>query len=78
MRKILLPLAVGCLSLSFAFFPPFKAGSKNATITITSVKGFVVTTDNNSAKGDKNSVLKAAGTILYDSLQLGKLGLSYD
>jgi hypothetical protein len=38
----------------------------------------LITTDNNSAKADEKSVLKAAGTILYDSLQLGKLGLSYD
>lgn len=77
MRKTLLPLALGCLSLSFAFFPAFQAGSKNATLHANASATLVDRTDN-SAKTDANSMLKATTTFLYDSLQLNKMGLSYD
>ncbi|HVG40075.1 MAG TPA: murein L,D-transpeptidase catalytic domain family protein [Chitinophagaceae bacterium] len=78
MRKTLLPLALGCLSLSFAFFPAFKAGSKNAIISTSSYKAIKVSESANNAKADEASTLLTASANLYDSLNLGKLGLSFD
>lgn len=78
MRKTILPLAIGCLSLSFAFFPALQAGSKNATISITSYSEKKVTETSNTATADASENVTAAASALYDSLNLGKMGLSFD
>ena len=77
MRKTILPLALGCLSLSFAFFPALQAGSKNATINTASYSDSKVSVAANTATTDESSNLYAA-TALYDSLNLGGMGLSFD
>ena len=76
MRKTLLPLALGCLSLSFAFFPALTAGSKDARISTSSFSENIVSEAAHTAKTVASSAYLA--TVLYDSLQLGKMGLSME
>ena len=75
-RKTFFPFfIIGCLSFTY---PMVKAGGKDvATNASASVKTIINTTSLRTTK-DKDASLKAASTKLYDSLQLDKLGLSYN
>lgn len=80
MIKKTLPLLVaGCLS--FAFIPMLKADSMSAATSAASISKVITNegTNNASVSNDnsENSVM-AASNLLYDSLQLGKLGLNAD
>ncbi len=80
MRKTILPLFVlGCLS--FTLPPLVKAGSKNVMANASaSVTEVITSNSDNNAKEDaernKAEKVKTASALLYDSLNLGKLGLS--
>lgn len=75
MRKKLLSLSLISVSLSLAFLPVFKAGSRSAvTGIISSGKGSSLLA---KAKGG-NAAIAAVTSLLYDSLHLGKIGLSFE
>lgn len=74
MRKNILPLLVaGCLS--FAFVPVLKAGSKSATTSAAAISAVIVNEGTNNANVNDANSIAAASAKLYDSLQLGKIGL---
>lgn len=77
-RKSILPLTLLFLSLSFAFFPPFKAGSKSTVLTSLPVGGIISTSSSYTAAIDDKSAAVAASMLLFDSLHLGKMGLSFE
>lgn len=74
MRRNLLPIVLGCLSLSL--FPVFRAGSRCNTSTINEVNK-IINTDAHLAKAT-NEFVEIAALNLYDSLHLDKKGLSFD
>ena len=76
MRKKILPLILACTALSFAFTPVIKAGNKdtkNSYVTATPTTSVV-----NNGKSDYSSTVASASAMLFDSLQLNKLGLSQE
>ena len=74
MRKNLLPIVLGCLSLSL--LPVIKAGSRNAVSATTAINK-ILNTDLHSVKAD-NETAETAAMSLYDSLQLDKKELSFE
>ncbi len=74
MRKKLLPIVLGCISLSL--FPVFKAGSRDNFSTATSVNS-ILNTDTHLAKATHENT-ETVAISLYDSLHLDKKGLNFD
>ena len=73
MRRNLIPIFLGCLSLSL--FPVYKAGSRG---TVSETKGnTILNTTAHSAKAN-NETWETTAIDLYDSLHLDKKGLSLD
>ena len=73
MKKVFLPLSIVCLLSSFSLIEVVKAGNNSADRkeNITTVASSAT----NTAKSDVSTV-EAASNLIYDSLQLGKLGLT--
>lgn len=71
LRKIFLPLVAFCLSVSLAFVPSKKAGSKNIQGSNTAL----ISNSSFTATSAKTSV-DSLSNELYDSLQLDKFGLT--
>lgn len=75
MKKFILPFAIVGI-LSFLIFPIFKASGKNAVASAsTSVQEIISSSDSYSAKINN---LAAVASQLYDSLNLGSMGLSIE
>lgn len=74
LKKTILPiLVIGFLS--FAFFPTLKAANKNAAKFASASAVNMISTDDHAARENK---IAAFSSMLFDSLQLGKLGLSME
>ena len=71
MRKIILPLAAFCLSISLVFVPAKNAGSKNIEKNGTAL----ISNSTYTTKSAASSV-DSLSNELYDSLQLDKVGLT--
>lgn len=71
-----MPLIFGCLSLSLAFFPVFKADSRNAVLASTNNEVVISTTA--TVEEDKTASAEAAASSLYTDLNLQALGLNFD
>lgn len=70
MKKIYLPLSILCLIASFLLLPAVKAGNNKGVVPANSAVETIV-------KAESSEVSAAvAASILYDSLQLNKIGLS--
>jgi hypothetical protein len=72
-KKILLPAAIACLLTALIIVPTLKAKS-NKTL----VKHAAVAETTTSSSTSAASAVEMAASQLYDSLQLGNLGLSKD
>jgi hypothetical protein len=68
-RKVYLPLSFICLLCSFLLLPVVKAGSHTGNAEV------LTSSDNNAAE---ISSVESFGNLLYDSLQLGELGMKRD
>ena len=71
MRKIILPLAAFCLSISLVFVPAKNAGSKNIEKNGTALISNATYTAKSAAAN-----IDSLSNELYDSLQLEKVGLT--
>lgn len=75
MRKKILPLIIACTILSFAFTPAINAGNKDNKNSYVTTNTATVAENKES---DNNAAVAAAGSMLFDSLHLDKLGLSHE
>jgi hypothetical protein len=73
LKKVFLPLSILCLLSSFSLIEVVKAGNNSAESkeNITLVASSTASTIKSEA-----STVETASSLIYDSLQLGKLGLS--
>ena len=77
MRKKLFPLVIATVAATAALFSSLKAGSKIAPKDL-SVASSVIAAEAIAEKLDLKAMSAAASTVLYDSLQLDKIGLSFE
>ncbi|GAA4338927.1 murein L,D-transpeptidase catalytic domain family protein [Flaviaesturariibacter amylovorans] len=77
MKKTLLPLLL-CLGVSFAVVPVIKAGSRSATTISAGIANATAPGDSLATVTEAAPTAEAAAAELYHSLELDRLGLSFD